>query len=84
MDNNRVIQRHPVIVFYLLAFLFSWLGWVPQTLYARGLVPFSSPLFSLLGGVGPTLAAVVVILALREKDGIRNLFGPLLKLRASP
>ncbi len=84
MDNNRVIRRHPVIVFYLLAFLFSWLGWVPQMLYARGLVPFSSPLFSLLGGVGPTLAAVVVILALREKDGIRNLFGPLLKLRASP
>lgn len=84
MDKQSGIRRYPVVAFYILAFLFSWLGWVPQALYARGLFPFSNPLFGLLGGVGPTLAAVVVTLALREKDGIRNLFGPLFRLRAAP
>ncbi len=84
MDNRNAIKRHPVMAFYILAFVFSWLGWVPQALHARGVFPFDSPLFNLLGGVGPTIAALVVVLALREKDGIRNLFGPLFRLRASP
>jgi hypothetical protein len=63
MDNTRMVRRHPVILFYLLAFLFSWLGWGPQALYERGLLPFSPPLLGLLGGVGPTLAAVVGVTA---------------------
>jgi hypothetical protein len=57
MDNTSMIRRHPVILFYLLAFLFSWLGWGPQALHERGLLPFSPPLLGLLGGAGPTLAA---------------------------
>jgi hypothetical protein len=63
MDNTRMVRRHPVILFYLLAFLFSWLGWGPQALYERGLLPFSPPLLGLLGGAGPTLAAVVGVTA---------------------
>ncbi|MBO9370761.1 MAG: hypothetical protein J7575_06720 [Chloroflexi bacterium] len=63
MDNTRMVRRHPVILFYLLAFLFSWLGWGPQALHERGLLPFSPPLLGLLGGVGPTLAAVVGVTA---------------------
>jgi hypothetical protein len=31
----------------------TWSGWVPQALYSRGLFPFDSPLFYILGGVGP-------------------------------
>jgi hypothetical protein len=55
-----------------LAFLFSWLGWGPQALYEQGLLPFSPPLLGLLGGVGPTLAAVVVILLLRALRVLRG------------
>ncbi|MCS6883166.1 MAG: type II CAAX endopeptidase family protein [Oscillochloridaceae bacterium] len=84
MGHASPIQRHRVVTFYLLAFGFSWSGWVPQALYARGLFPFDSPLFSLLGGLGPTLAAVAVVLALRESGGLRALFRPLFRWRASP
>ncbi|MCX7790288.1 MAG: CPBP family intramembrane metalloprotease [Chloroflexaceae bacterium] len=84
MGHGNPLQRHPVVTFYLLAFGFSWLGWVPQALYARGLFPFDSPLFSLLGGLGPTLAAVAVVLVLRESDGLRALFRPLFRWRVSP
>lgn len=77
------MKKHPVMIFYLLAFAISWLGWVPQALNARGLFPFDSPLFSFLGAGGPTLAAVIVLLALQGKDGPRGLFAPLLSWRAT-
>jgi membrane protease YdiL (CAAX protease family) len=77
------MKKHPVLWFYVLAFVISWLGWIPQTLHARGAFPFDSPLFSLLGGAGPTLAAVIVILIFEKKDNLRNLFAPLFQLRAS-
>jgi membrane protease YdiL (CAAX protease family) len=84
MDNpTSAMKRHPVIAFYILAFVISWLGWIPQALYGRGLFPFDNPLLNLLGGGGPTLTAVIVILVIKEKGGIRKLFGPLFKLRVS-
>ena len=83
MVNGEKVKRRAVPVFYLLAFGFSWLGWVPQALHARGLFPFDNPFFSLLGGGGPTLAAVAVLLWMKEKEKIRALFADLFKLRAS-
>lgn len=84
MQARAWVARHPVAVYYILAFVISWLGWIPQTLYARGTFLLDSPLLSLLAGAGPTLAAVIVLLILRDRVGIRGLFGSLLKWRASP
>lgn len=83
MQNRNWIERHPVIAFYLLAFIISWLGWVPQALYQRGLFPFDHPLLNFLGAGGPTLAAVIVLLACRQRDVIPGLFRSLLKYRVS-
>lgn len=77
-----MVQR-PVLVFYLLAFCISWLGWIPQTLHARGLIPFDSLLLSLLGGSGPTLAAVIVILLSGERESLRDLFARLWRVRVA-
>lgn len=77
------IKRHPVVVFYILAFAITWLGWIPQALYGRGLSSFNSPVLNFLGGSGPTLAAVIVLLLIKEKGGLRQLFGALFKLRVS-
>jgi membrane protease YdiL (CAAX protease family) len=77
------IKRHPVVAFYILAFAITWLGWVPQALYGRGLSSYNSPLLNIIGGSGPTLAAVIVILLIKEKGGLRQLFGALFKLRVS-
>lgn len=81
---TRLLKRHPVLTFYVLAFAFSWLGWIPQALYVRGLFPFDSPLLNFLGGGGPTLAAVIVLLARREKEDIAHLFRSLFELKAAP
>lgn len=80
------MKKHPVLWFYLLAFLFSWLGWVPQTLQARGLLRFDHPLLTillgLLGGGGPTFAALIMAAIVDGKDGPGKLFAALFKLRA--
>jgi len=55
-------KRHPVALFYLLAFALSWLGRVPLALSSRGLLdlsPLVKTLCFLLGGAAPTLAAVL-------------------------
>ncbi len=80
------MKKHPVLWFYILAFLFSWLGWIPQTLQARGLFPLDHPLltilFTLLGGGGPTFAALIMASIVDGKDGPGKLFAALFKLRA--
>jgi membrane protease YdiL (CAAX protease family) len=81
-DGNRQ-GTQVLIVFYLLAFGISWLGWIPQALYGRGLFPFDSPVFSLMGGAGPTLAAVITLSLFRQSQQIRPLFAALLRVRAS-
>lgn len=83
MDNttSNPVRQHPIVAFYVLAFAITWLGWVPQTLYNYGLFPFDHPLFTFLGGGGPTLAAVIVIWVLKGKNGPRELFAPLFKWR---
>lgn len=70
--------------FYLLAFGISWLGWVPQTLHARGIISFSTPMLTLLGGGGPTLAAVLTLLLLKQRDRIPALFKAVLNVEARP
>ncbi len=82
--TTNLFKRRPVLAFYVLAFVFSWLGWIPQALHARGMFPFDSPLLNFLGGGGPTLAAVVVLLARRQKEDIGNLFRSLFKLKVAP
>jgi len=73
------IKAHPLIAFYLLAFAISWLGWGTQAAYARGWFPFDSFLFTLLGGTGPTLAAVMVLMLTEGKDSPRELFRALVQ-----
>lgn len=82
-QNNSPIRRFPLVSFYILAFLISWAGWIPQLLFNRGVISFNSPFFSFLGGAGPTLAAVIVIRVLEGRDGLRELFAPLTRWRLS-
>ncbi len=84
MNNGLTdwIKRHSLITFYLLAFLFSWLGWIPQLLTARGVWTVDHPLLSLLGGGGPTLAAVLVVWWTQGRQAVGGLFARLVQARA--
>jgi membrane protease YdiL (CAAX protease family) len=77
------VRCHPVISFYVLAFVISWLGWVPQAAYSLSLFPIQNPLFSILGAGGPAFAALIVTLVSAGKGGVRELFAPLFRWRVS-
>ena len=76
------VHRHPLVVFFALAFGLSWAVLVPMTLASHGLVPFPDgpaaiPLLMFMG-YGPTVAAVLVSGALGGRADIGALLKRLL------
>ncbi len=75
--------------FFLFAFLWSWFAWTPMvlTLRSRGIeditqAPPWALLCALLGGYGPTIAALVMAARQREPGGVRRLLSRLTRWRA--
>jgi uncharacterized protein len=69
------VKRHPLVVFFVLAYALSW--W-PSVLYAVDLSP--QPIV----GFGPFLAAIVVLAATRGKSGVVTLLRRMVRWRVSP
>ena len=72
------LQCHPLVCFYLMAYGFSWLAWLPYVLSQGGLGiwPVRLPLFAgLLPGLylGPLLAVFLITIAVAGKPGVRDL-----------
>jgi membrane protease YdiL (CAAX protease family) len=76
-------KGHPLVLFFVLAFAFSWAAWAPAVALSRG--P-SEPqtlaaLLHLLGGLGPMLSAFVVSALAGGVAGIRELLGRVFRWR---
>jgi hypothetical protein len=69
------VRRYPLIVFFVLAYLFSWWPW---PLYALGLSPGA------IIGFGPFLAALAVLALTRGKVGILGLLKRMVRWRVRP
>ena len=63
------MRKQPVFAFYILAFAITWLGWLPQAAHSHGFFPFDSPLLFILGGIGPMLAAFIMMRSLHGEAG---------------
>ena len=71
------MKKHPVVWFYVLAFVISWLGWLPMVAASRGVSLFQHPAFQILlilPALGPTLAAVIVQRVLVGSQGTASWF----------
>jgi uncharacterized protein len=71
------MKKHPVLWFYILAFIISWFGWVPLVLGSHGIAPFDNPYLQILlifPAVGPALAAIIVSATVHGNAGVRELF----------
>lgn len=78
------MRKHPLVWFYILAFGFSWLGWMPAALGSHGIAPFDAPFFPpllILPAVGPALAAVIVTRAADGKAQVKELLKALIRWR---
>lgn len=65
--------RHPVLVFFSLAYLISWSWWVPLALRGEVVRAGEGWPTHLPGLVGPALAAVLVTAILDGRRGLRDL-----------
>lgn len=70
---RRLISRQPIASFLFLAYVWSWLFWVPSVLlYRRGSMSF--PVWALtIGAYGPTIAALLVTIVVAGGYGSKAL-----------
>src|SRR5205085_9485088 len=71
---RRFVSRQPIGTFLCLAYLWSWLFWVPSVLLYRRAGVAAVPIWALtIGSYGPTVAALLVALLVEGKQGTRAL-----------
>src|SRR5690349_15979021 len=74
---TSIVKRHPIVMFFVLAYTFSWLPWVLGTL-----VPASRPFVLYpFASVGPLLAALIVLPITQGRAGLRAWAASLLRWR---
>lgn len=66
-----------LLLFFGLAYLFSWSAYIPLALQARGVLSGIPPWVHLLGAFGPALSALVVTALTTGRAGLRELLGRL-------
>jgi membrane protease YdiL (CAAX protease family) len=75
-------RRYPLILFFVLAYAFSWAVWAPAALLSGGTSePQTSALLHLAGGLGPMASAFVVTALAGGYVGVRELLGRVLRWR---
>lgn len=82
LEEVITMKKYALVFFFLLAYLFTWSNWLPQALTSRGIASIQVPGFvTLLAGYGPALAAIIAASLAYGWQGLRDLFGRLLKWR---
>jgi len=83
---RRYIGQHPLISFVIINYAISWALLYPAfriLLAAKGSFPLKA-LFGLIGGYGPSLAAVIVLAVTLGKGGVGSALRKFLIWRVSP
>lgn len=84
---RRLVARHPVTAFLVMAFVFGWGGMLPLLLSENGpfgVVPIEllwMPFAAILSIFGLALPAFLVTAATDGKEGVRDLMGRILRWR---
>lgn len=73
----RLCKAHPLAVYFGLAIAFTWLILSPGVAATLGLLHFAyeGTVLTIVSGLGPLLAALLVTRAAAGKSGVRRLFG---------
>ena len=85
VNRSNLAKRHSLLLFFVLAYAFSWAVEIPLALRAQGLLAARIPwTLHYLSAYGPMVAAIVVTGLTGGQGGLRNLFGRMLKWRVRP
>ena len=75
-------SRHPLVLYFVLAYAFSWLIWLPLAASVNGLISTRLPLtLHYLTAYGPLLAAIVTTWLTSGDPGLRALWARVLHWR---
>jgi membrane protease YdiL (CAAX protease family) len=76
------VKEHPIITYFVLAYAISWIIVAPLVASAQGLIDVPIP-FALhyLNDYAPLLAAIITTAIASGRDGLRELFGRMMKWR---
>lgn len=73
------IKSHPIIFFFILTYAISWAIWIPLVVYYQHNpvetkpLPFSFLLPALIGGFGPTFAALIMVGIRDGRVGVKKM-----------
>ena len=77
---NALLARHPLVFYFLFAYAFAWLVWVPLALSqdGAGLLSFHSPIGAsasvvIASFVGPFLSAFIMTGVTEGREGVGRL-----------
>jgi membrane protease YdiL (CAAX protease family) len=80
----ELIRKHALAVFFILAYAFTWLRWLPEAAAGRGWIDYQTPsVLVLLAGYGPALAAVLVTALVSGRSGLKDLGARLVRWRVA-
>jgi membrane protease YdiL (CAAX protease family) len=86
--NKKTDSPNPQLwQFFLLTFLFSWLMWLPGVLITYSLITPSQTLTTInnvmkwVAGIGPSLAAIILVIKFDGKVGLNKLFKRVLNIK---
>ncbi|QBD74901.1 CPBP family intramembrane metalloprotease [Ktedonosporobacter rubrisoli] len=91
-DHRSILRGHTLVAYFVLAYLISWLLWLPFVVSkggGTGLLPFTMAASGLdtlgiiiLGSFGPAIAAWIVSVIVEGKVGVRLLLRRMIRVRA--
>lgn len=82
---SEFVRKHSLIVFFILAYTFTWLHWLPEAAAGRGWIDYQTPFaLVLIAGYGPALAAILVTALASGRSGLKDLWARLVRWRVAP
>jgi len=87
MKNKTDSSNQQLWQFFLLTFLFSWLMWLPSILISYRLITPNQTLITInnvmkwVAGMGPSLAAIILVIKFDGKVGLNKLFKRVLSIK---
>jgi membrane protease YdiL (CAAX protease family) len=73
---KNLIKRHPIIAFFILAYLITWSLEIPAVFF-----PGWPGILTFLNTLGPAISAMIVVGMVAGSEGVRQLLEPLRKWR---
>lgn len=78
-------KKRPLLAFFVLAYVFSWIVEIPLALRAQGVIQTEFPFWAhYLAAYGPMLSALILTGLRRGWDGLRELLGRMTKWKVNP